>query len=407
MSDGATPHTRVVDSTAWGLALSLAVLTAASISAVAFAADAPLIRADLGLSTVGVGAMTSAIYVGAASSSVAGGWLTDRRGPAPVLIGAMFLLAGGCAVSRFADSIPMLFTGIVITGLGYGWVNPPTNIISNPISLQRRALSMSVKQTGIPLGGTLAGVLVSPLAEAFGWRISLFLPIALCTALALTMALWCPRGTGDRGFDVDYEVTVRLRLPGAWAFGLLMNGVQGALFAFLTLFLTEERRLSPSAAGAGLSLMLLGGIVGRPVWGWISDHFHRDRVRVLQATAFIAGVALIVLAVAPLAVDVAVLPIIGMSAVGWNGAFIATVAEAARTAETVGFDTGVALLMVSLGPVLLPPVVGALAGSRTGWALAWSVCAVLGLGCAVIMQFSRRVAGPTPVQASSRYGVTQ
>jgi MFS family permease len=365
---------------------------------VAFAVDAPLIQRDLGLSTIGVGAMTSAIYVGAATSSAAGGWLTDRRGPALVLVGSLLLLTSGCVVSQFASSVPILFIGILITGLGYGWVNPPTNIISNPVSLHRRALSMGVKQTGIPLGGSLAGVLVAPLAAAHGWRLSLLVPIVLCSALSLVTARWCPGVADVHGFEVDADTTVRLKLPGGWAFGFLMNGVQGALFAFLTLFLTNQRNLGPASAGLCLSLLLVGGIIGRPFWGWVSDRMHRDRVRVLQLTAIIAGVTMLALTSAPLAVIYPVLPIIGMSAVGWNGAFIATVAEAARP-ETVGLDTGIALVMVNLGPVLMPPVVGALASGSVGWSAAWLLCAALGIACAVIMQFSRRMIRPVPARA--------
>jgi predicted MFS family arabinose efflux permease len=200
------------------------------------------------------------------------------------------------------------------------------------------------------------------------------------------------------GFEVDADTTVRLKLPGGWAFGFLMNGVQGALFAFLTLFLTNQRNLGPASAGLCLSLLLVGGIIGRPFWGWVSDRMHRDRVRVLQLTAIIAGVTMLALTSAPLAVIYPVLPIIGMSAVGWNGAFIATVAEAARP-ETVGLDTGIALVMVNLGPVLMPPVVGALASGSVGWSAAWLLCAALGIACAVIMQFSRRMIRPVPARA--------
>ncbi|HKC28892.1 MAG TPA: MFS transporter [Jatrophihabitans sp.] len=382
---------RLAESTGWGLVLSLAVLTAASITAVAFSVDAPLIRDDIGLSTVGVGAMTSAVYVGAALSSVAGGWLTDRRGPAPVLVGALVLLGVGCLLSQLARSVPLFFLGVLISGLGYGWVNPPTNVISNPINVRRRALSMSVKQTGIPLGGSLAGLLVAPVAAAHGWRTSLFVPITLCAVLAVVCARWCPIRSDSGSFAVASERTVKLKLPGGWAFGLLMNGVQGSIFAFLTLYLTEERGLSTASAGLCLSVLLVGGVLGRPFWGWASDRMHHDRVRVLQLTAAIAGVLLLLLASVPTTVVYLLLPVIGMSAVGWNGAFIATVAEAAR-AGTVGFDTGISFVMVNVGAVLAPPTVGALAGGRTGWHAAWILCAALSIGCALILQFSRRVA---------------
>ena len=58
-----------IDSTAWGVVLSLSALTAASIAAVALSVDAQLISNTLALTTVGVGAITSVVYIGAAASS--------------------------------------------------------------------------------------------------------------------------------------------------------------------------------------------------------------------------------------------------------------------------------------------------------------------------------------------------
>lgn len=377
------------DSTRGGLALSLAVLTAASISVVAYSVDAQLIRQDIGLTTVGVGAMTSVVYIGAAASSVVGGRMTDRRGPMPVLLIALALLAIGSGLSAIATSVVVLFAGILVTGLGYGWVNPPTNVISNPVSVRRRALSMSVKQTGIPLGGAVAGVLVSSLAADGGWRLSLVAPIVACVLLGAAVALWCPRATAQREFSLENDSSVRLKMPGAWVFGFLMNGVQGTIFAFLALYLAEERGLSTAAAGVALSVLLVGGVIGRPFWGWLSDRMHRDRVRVLQLTALIAGAALLLLPSVSVVVDYLLLPVIGMTSVGWNGAFIATMTEAAQP-ESVGLETGIAMVMVNLGPVLAPPVLGAIAGGTVGWRVAWIACATLSLTCAAVLQFSRR-----------------
>lgn len=382
-------HVRLIDSRRWGLVLSLAVLTAASISVVAYSVDAQLIRQDIGLTTVGVGAMTSVVYVGAAASSVLGGWMTDRRGPRPVLVIAIAFLAIGGSLSAIAQTALALFAGILVTGLGYGWVNPPTNVVSNPVSVRRRALSMSVKQTGIPIGGAVAGVLISPLAAEGGWRLSLIAPIGICVLVGAIVALWCPREPAQRRFSVESDSSLRLKMPGAWVFGFLMNGVQGTIFAFLALYLAEGRGLSTPAAGIGLSVLLVGGVVGRPFWGWLSDRMHRDRVRVLQLTALIGGAALVLLPSVPIVLEYVLLPVIGMTSVGWNGAFIATVAEAAK-AERVGLETGIVLVMVNLGPVLAPPVLGAIAESSVGWDVAWMACAALSLSCAVILQFSRR-----------------
>jgi len=152
--------------TVHGLALSLAAISAASFVAVALSAAAPLIQQTFALSEVGVGAIASGIYLGSAASAVAGGRLTDTRGPAPVLVGCLLLLAAGETLAALAPNELVLAAGVVVAGLGYGVVNPPTNLLANVRSPDWRALAISVKQAGVPIGGVLAGALIPPLALA-------------------------------------------------------------------------------------------------------------------------------------------------------------------------------------------------------------------------------------------------
>lgn len=386
--DRTTADLPAAESTLWGLCLSLAILAAASITAVALSVNAPLIRADLGLTPVGVGAIASCVYIGAATSSTTMGRLTDRRGPALVLVIAMLLLASGEAVSLGSPSAALFYVGALVAGLGYGAVNPPTNIVSNPPNARRRGLSMSIKQTGVPLGGMLAGALIPPLAAQYGWRASLILPVGICLSLAVISRRWCPRPTAFHFDPVGAATTVRFRLPRAYVFGFLMGGVQVTIFTFVALYLAEDRGLSTQRAGIGLSLLLVGGLVGRPFWGWLSDRRHHDRVRPLQLTSVIACVGLLLLPLLPLPALAAVLPIVGVTSVGWNGTYIAAVTEAAKP-EAIGEATGHAQVLVNLGAVVLPPTFGVIVSRSHSWFAAWTVCAAISLLSAVVLQFSR------------------
>ena len=294
---------------AYGLAISLAALAAASLTAVGFSAAAPLLRGTFGLSEVEVGAIASCVYAGAAATSVAGGRLTDRLGPAPVLAVAAGALALGAAVAAVAPARWLFFAGVAAAGLGYGLVNPPTNVLADPGSPRLRGLTMSIKQTGIPLGGILAGLLVPRAAAAVGWRWATAVPIAGCVAVAAVAALGPrdrstgtgggahshsgrvdsrrpdrpsgqvvgpgdptdptdatdPTGAGGAGYGP--AVALRLRLPLALAFGFLMAGVQVAVFTLLAVYLVDDRGSAATASGTALALLLAGGLAGRPAWG--------------------------------------------------------------------------------------------------------------------------------------------
>jgi MFS family permease len=371
------------------MALSLGVLAAASFVAVAFSANAPLIQRSLGLSHVEVGAIASALYAGASAASIAGGRLTDRVGPGPVLFLSLLALAGGASIAAIAPTAAIFFAGVVGCGFGYGGVNPPTNVLANSRTVGRRGLAMSAKQSGIPLGGMLASASLPHLAGVVGWRWMMVAPVAVCALLAVPSRGMRGRArpSGDDHLSPDGHGVV-LRLSRGYVFGFLMAGVQVTIFAFLAVYLTDDRRLSLDAAGSLLAVLLLGGLVGRPVWGWISDRLHDDRIRVLQGICLLSLVALALIPVVSVAALPALLLVVGFCSVGWNGVFVAAVAEATRP-ELIGSVTGAALVLVNMGAVVVPPAFGALVGATGSWQAGWLSCAALSLLSGWVLQLSR------------------
>lgn len=385
---------------ALGVGLSLAVLSAASLAAISYSANAPLIRATFGLTEVEVGAIASCIYLGATASSISSGRLTDSLGVGPVLALSMFALAIGLIVSAVAPVPAVFFSGLVIAGLGYGAVNPPTNVLANPPNPRHRGLSISIKQSGIPLGGILAGLTIPALASIADWRLSLLLPIAACVLLGLVSArLGETEGGGSRAGGLAHD-QARLGLRHAYAFGFLMAGIQVAIFIFLAVYLVDDRGFDPGRAGASLAVLLVGGLIGRPFWGWVSDRFHRDRTRVLQITAVLSATFLAALAVVPDALLFPILVGIGLCSVGWNGVFLATLNEIVPPG-LIGATTGMAMLLVHLGAVVLPPAVGLVPALTGGWSLGWFLCAASTLVAVAIVQAGRTPPIGRPIRGES------
>ena len=383
-----------------GVAQSLAVVAAASLVTVSLTVNAPLIREAFGLSETEIGAIASCVYIGAAASSVVAGLLTDCWGPGRVLVLVTLVLAAGVGVAALAPTYWVFFGGVMLAGLGYGAVNPPTNVLANPRSPHRRGLAISIKQSGIPLGGVVAGLLIPAVAVRYGWRLSLLVPIAVCALLALLFAtLRAPAASADHD-EHSTDDAVRLRLPRAYVFGFLMGGVQVTIFTFLAVYLVDDRSMTPQQAGAWLALLLGGGLLGRIAWGWSSDRLHLDRGRVLQATALLSAAALALLPVVGFAALPVVLLVIGLCSVGWNGVYIASVTEAAALGS-VGLVTGRSMRLVNLGAVLIPPSFGALVSIRHDWVLPWVLCAALSLLSLCLLQSSRAI--PVgPVRPSSQ-----
>jgi MFS family permease len=362
----------------------MAALAAGTFSIVAIGTLAPELESDLGLSRAEVGFLTSLVFIGSMLSSRRAGTFTDSFGAARVLGLALLAFAASMAVAAVAPDAAVLMLAVLGAGIAYGGVNPPTNVVVAGRLARRLGFFLSLKQSGVPLGGLLAGVILPPVAVAFSWRWSLGVAALVCLAsAALTpllrnaAVLRSPAGR-PRGLTGD-----RRRLLVVGAFGFVMSGTQWTFLTYLSLYLTGTHGFSLAEAGLALALAQGLGAAGRLLWGHLSDSDGR-RVHILLVMAGLALVSLTLMASDP--GTVAIWPVVavsGFAIVGWNGAYTALVAERAGPGR-VGRASGEALFFVFGGAVAMPPLLGLLADATGSWQSLWAVAAaavaVAGIG---------------------------
>jgi MFS family permease len=174
-----------------GLVVSLFAMGTSTFTTLGLGALAPYLRASLHLSTFEIGALPALVFLGALTVSARAGRLTDRIGAGRALIGSQLGVAIGVTIAAFAVDRAMFLGGVAIAGLGYGAVNPATNVLSTSlVPRRRRGLFLSVKQAGVTLGGLVAGLVLPRLADALGWREALAIPIGLLLTSAAVCG-WC------------------------------------------------------------------------------------------------------------------------------------------------------------------------------------------------------------------------
>jgi MFS family permease len=350
---------------------------------------------------------TALVFFGAMIASVPAGHLTDRLGAPVMLAMAQAGVAGGVAVAALAPSRFIFLAGIALAGLAYGGVNPPTNVIaSDALPRKHLALFLSVKQTGVPIGGLAASAALPSLAEAVGWRASLLLPIVVllvAAGLALTLIRSEARAlksAASASPETDQPSPAPSLRPTA-LYGFIMAGVQLSFIGYLTLYLVDEQGFTPTNAGFSLSVVLACGVIGRLVWGAASDRYFRSHATVLAMAGLGSTCGLILLLIGTTPTLWASIVVIGFCGVGWNGVYLAMVADRAALG-TLGRATGSALIFIYAGVVMLPPIFGALHELIDSWPGTWAIAVALSVVATLAMTLAPRRSAPEPPPRRSR-----
>ena len=346
------------------------IQVAASASMVALATVAPLAAADLHVPASMIGTYLAILYIGAAISSVSGGNLVRRYGGIHVSQAALVLAAVGLMLGC-APVIALVAVAAFLVGLGYGPVTPASSdILAHCVPRERMGVVFSLKQTGVPAGGALGGLIVPGLAAHFGWVSGITAIAIICVTLA-GLSLFVRRELDDHydpkaAFSLD-SVRRSLRLvlgtPALRrlaAVSFVYNGMQMCVLGFLVSYLVEDKGFALVFAGLALSCANAGGICGRIFWGWFADAVHSPRL-VLSGLGFLMAAASVALTFSGpswgTGLLIACCVVLGGTSIGWNGVYLAHVARSAPEG-LAGVATGGTLFFTFVGAMLLPAIFG-------------------------------------------------
>lgn len=381
-----------------------AVVSWAMLTLPVFAPDA---AGDLGLDVGLVGVYAAVAYVGSMTGALLGGGLVARLGAMRLSQIGLVVCALSVAALTFGHWWVLLLATLVL-GLGYGPATPASShVLSRHTPPRLMSLVFSIKQTGVPLGGALAGATIPPLTLAFGWRGATLAMAAACLATALVIQPARARLDADRN---PKEPLLRghplaplgfvLRRPDLRELALtsfVFSALQQCLAVFLVAYLTAEVGYGLVPAGQILALALGFGIAGRILWGWLADRQAKADTGSSRRLLGYLSLAMAASAVAmglwtadwPLPAVLVVAAAYGATGAGWNGVLLAEVARLATPAQA-GRATGGTLFITFFGVVVAPPA-GALLARQTGsLGTMFVVLGVLVLGCAAVLLRRRR-----------------
>lgn len=385
------------------VAATTAVQALASATTLAVPTIAPRLAEMLGISPALIGYQTTLIYTGAMATSIVGGAVVRRLGAgrASQLALALAILA---VLLVLGGSLWTIALGSVVMGLGYGLTNPgASHLLMRFARGPRLNLIFSIKQTGVPWGGMLAGLMLPPVALTLGWRWAVGL-VAVLSLLLLLALIPC-----RRRWDDDRDPTHRLHQNPFGAVSLVwrtrtlrylsfasmaLSLTQMCVLAFMTTLLVTEAGFGLVEAGLVVAVLQVAGVVGRVGWGLVADRIGDGFVTLILVTLLAVAACLLASTLSPAWPTWAVYglgALFGSTAVGWNGVFMAEVARQAPP-DRIGVATGGCMMMTFSSIIFGPAAFGAVSVAIGSFARTYlAVAAVAALGAASLLA-ARRVA---------------
>jgi len=352
----------------WPLIVTMAIQALVSLVVYTPPVLAPVAQTEIGMPASAVGIVTALIYLAATFTAFSAGNLINRFGALRASqISLVFAAAG--MVSMASANAWLVVLGALVIGTGYGVVTPASSaILADRTPAGMRAFIFSLKQTGVPIGGAIAGVAIPVLIFGLGWKEAALIAAASCILLAIAvqpyragvdLAPHAPRPAAPVHILEPFRLVMshpRLRELALASFSY--SGMQMCMGSFLVVFLTERTGLTVSGAGAALATAMIAGTVGRIFWGIIADNWLSPRTVLGGLGAIMSLSAFLTASMAPSWPYIAMLAVsfvFGASAIGWNGVYLSEVARMAPPGKA-GSATGASLAMTYAGVVFLPTI---------------------------------------------------
>jgi ACS family hexuronate transporter-like MFS transporter len=374
------------------LGLLLIAQMGASLIQQGLGALAPFFVSALDLDKAQLGTVFTALSLGSAIFLTPAGILVDRIGERRAIFVSGFFMGLALVAGATVPSYGVLVVAVFLAGVFYSPTTPAGGTAIMSWFTRDRGLAMGIRQTGVPLGAALGGVLFPVLGTHFGYR-GAFLVGGLVCILACTIATSLYRENAQMRPEHRrtrtaaagvIEVVRDPRMVFVTLACMVLVSAQMCMNSFIAVTATNDG-LPIAVAAAMFSIGQVAAAAGRIFWGFLSDlAFGGDRTMpILLITLTMALASFAIGMIAPhhteaLFVAVAFL---GMSASGWNGLYAAAMAELGG-ASRAGTVLGVGLTAIFAAGAIAPTLFGALADAR-GLHLAWVAVAIMGV-CGVV-----------------------
>jgi MFS transporter, YNFM family, putative membrane transport protein len=222
-----------------------------------------------------VSLMVSAATLGLAVSVLPWAWLSDRIGRRTAMRVAAAVAALTAVTVPWLSSFDALLAGRLVQGAALGGIPALAIALLHETSVPARTAALAGSYVAATsLGGLTGRLVVTPIADHLGWRMSLTMLGAVVVMLMAAVIAVLPPANSTAAHEPSSGAALRhLRDPGMLALfgvgGTLIGGMV-AIFNYLPFRLeAAPYSLTPTAVSL-VFLAYLGGTIGSRAAGWLT-----------------------------------------------------------------------------------------------------------------------------------------
>jgi MFS family permease len=245
--------------------------------------------------------LASLYFLSYAVMQIPVGIITDHFGPHRPLVIAALVAMTGSMLFALAQSMSMIEASRLIIGFGTAFAYVATlKLVSNWFPASRFATMAGMTSLVGMIGAIVGGAPLAAAVTNLGWRGTSWILVAAAGGLAILIwlvvrdhpagaARWEEhpehgRGKSKSWQDLKHVVTK----PKSWISGIYITTMNitftavGATWG--TTFIQVAYGIDKVSAAVVVSMLFVGGLIGAPFWGWLSDRIHRRRLPMIVAS---------------------------------------------------------------------------------------------------------------------------
>ncbi len=366
---------------------------------------APAIISDLRIEPAWIGIYFALTAAASLVAQLGCGSFIVRHGALRMSQISLAMVAAGTALLAVGTPFMLVMSALICGGGGAVSTPASSHLLSRVASARYLPLVFSLKQTAVPAGLLLAGLLGPQLTEWSGWRVTMLVSAAACAVFVVMLQPL--RKTFDtdrvptRAFRLsDFKATLMsvMGTPGLRALSfacLAFNGLQSVVTAYFVVYLTTIG-YTPVAAGFVFSVAVAVAVPGRILWGWLGSSYVRPLTMMAGlALGMAASVGLLAISNAgwPTLLVGLIACVLSATALSWHGILLAETARAAPEGMRGGVTGGV-LSFGQVGALALPLVYSGLLDFTGSYGIGFMVCGIPALLVGVLLLRRRASAKP-------------